>query len=148
MKDHIIELQSKTYAIRSYIDIEVNIDNISKPYLSKNKALIAQKKRRNLAIEGHDKSWYFDNTALYYITYNLANFQETALSKCQYLQDNIILANRSTLIPDGIGIVSLLFYIHGHTKKNSLFRICYDSKLNTKLISFGMFDKKELVYTL
>ena len=81
-KDRIRDLQSKAHATRSYIDVEVNIDDISEPHLFENRGLIAQNKGRILATGGHDKSWYFDNTASYYMIFDLADFQKATLSKC------------------------------------------------------------------
>ena len=81
------------------------------------------------------------------MTFDLADFQGATLLKYQHLQDNISLANRSTVIPDGIGTVPLLFYINRHSEKISLSSVCYCSKLDTKLISLGMLDRKELAYS-
>ena len=66
--------------------------------------------------------------------------------KYYYPKDNITLANESTILPDGIGTVLLLFCVNGHTEKISLSGIHYCSKLDTKLIFPGMFDKKRLSY--
>lgn len=82
------------------------------------------------------------------MTLNLADFQGAVLSKCRNLQDNITLANKSIVIPDGIGTVLLLFYINGHNEKILLFDVCHCSKLDTKLIFLSIFHKKELAYSL
>lgn len=61
--------------------------------------------------------------------------------------NDITLANRSTIVPYKIGTVLFLSYVNSHSKKNSLSGICYCSKLDTKLVSLDMLDKKELVYS-
>ena len=102
-----------------------------------------------MATGGHDKSWYFDNAASYHMTFDLANFQDIAnLTKCQYPQDNITLADGSRILSDWIGTVSLTFHVNRHTEKIFLSGVCYCPKLDTKLISLGMLDKKGLAYFL
>lgn len=64
-----------------------------------------------------------------------------------HFQDDIILVNGSTIISNRIGTVFLLFYVNRHTEKISLSRVHYCSKVDTKLISLGMFDRKRLVYS-
>lgn len=81
------------------------------------------------------------------MTFDLVDFRGAALSKCQHLQDDITLADGLTVIPDGISTVPLLFYVNGHTEKISLSSIRYCSKLDTKLISHGMLDRKGLAYS-
>ena len=81
------------------------------------------------------------------MTFDLADFQESKLTKCQHLEDNITLANGSTILPDGIGTIPLLFCINGQTEKISLSGVCYFSQLNTKLIFFGILDSKGLAYS-
>ncbi len=143
-KDRIRELQSKANATRSHTDVEFNIENVSEQYLSENRGLIAQDEGRILATGGHDKSWYFDNAASYHMTFDLADFQGATLMKCQHPQDDLILADGSTILPDGIGTVPILFCVNGHTEKISLSGVHYCPKLDTKLISLGMLDEKGL----
>lgn len=81
------------------------------------------------------------------MTFDLADFRGAALSKWQHLQDDITLTNGLTVIPDGISTVPLLFYVNGHTEKISLSGIRYCSKLDTKLISHDMLDRKRLAYS-
>lgn len=140
-KDRIRKLQSIAHVTKSYINIEVNVDDISEQHLSENQGLIARNKGRILVTGDYDKSWYFDNTVSYYITCNLANFQKTALSKCQHPYDDITLADGSTVIPDGTGTAPFLFYVNEHTEKILLSGVCYCSKLDTKLIFLGILNK-------
>lgn len=100
-----------------------------------------------LAIGRYDKNWYFNNTTSYHIIFDLANFEGLKLIKCKYSQNNITLANELKKISDGIGTIPLLFYINRQTEKISLFDIYYYSQLDTKLISFGIPDRKRLTYT-
>ena len=146
-RDQIQELQSKANATRSHRNVEVDIDNAFEHLSSENRAFIAKTKGRILATRGHDKNWYFDNTASYHMTFDLANFQESKLTKCQHPQDNITLADGSTILPDGIGTVPLLFCVNGQTEKISLSGVRYCSQLDTKLISLGMLDRKGLAYS-
>ena len=81
-KDRIQELQSKANATRSHTNVEVNIDNASEHFSSENRGLIVQTKGRILATGGHDKNWYFDNAASYHMTFDVADFQESKLTKC------------------------------------------------------------------
>ena len=146
-KDRIQELQSKANATRSHTNVEVNIDNASEHFSSENRGLIVQTKGRILATGGHDKNWYFDNAASYHMTFDLADFQESELTKCQHPRDDITLADGSTILPDGIGTVPLLFCVNGQTEKISLSGVRYCSQLDTKLISLGMLDRKGLAYS-
>lgn len=82
------------------------------------------------------------------MTFYLADFQLSELTKCQYPQNNITLANGSTILVDRIGTIFLLFCVNGQIEKISLSDICYCSQLDTKLISLGMLDKKGLAYSL
>ena len=82
------------------------------------------------------------------MTFDLADFQDTAnLTKCQHPQDDITLADGSTILPDGIGTVSLTFRVNGHSEKIFLSGVRYCPKLDTKLISLGMLDRKGLAYS-
>ena len=83
-KNQIEELQSKANTTRSHTNVDINIDNPFEHILFENQDLIIQTKGRILAIGRYDKNWYFDNSALYYITFDLADFQESKLTKCQY----------------------------------------------------------------
>ena len=80
--------------------------------------------------------------------FDLANFQGANLTKCQHPQDDITLADGSTIFPDGIGTVLLLIFVHRHTERISLSDVRYFSKLDTKLISLGILDRKKLAYPL
>ncbi len=72
-----------------------------------------------MATGGHDKSWDFDNLALYHMTFDLVDFQGANLTKCQHPQDDITLADRSPIIPHGTYTVPHLFYVNGHTERFS-----------------------------
>ncbi len=80
------------------------------------------------------------------MTFDLAGFQGANLTKCHYPSDDITLTDGSTIISDGIGKVPLLFFVNGHTERISLSSVCYCSKLDTKLISLGILDRKRLAY--
>lgn len=73
-KDWIQELQSKVNATRFYTNVEVNIDNTFEYFSFENQGFIVQTKGIILATGRYDKNWCFDNTALYHMTFNLANF--------------------------------------------------------------------------
>lgn len=81
------------------------------------------------------------------MTFDLADFQGASLMKCQNPQDDIPLADGSRILPDGIGTVPLLFCVNEHIERISLSGVRYCSKLDTKLISLGMLDKKGLAYS-
>lgn len=87
-------------------------------------------------------------TSSYHMAFDLADFQESELTKCQHPRNDITLANGSTILSDGISTVHLLFCVNGQTAKISLSSICYCSQLDTKLISLGMLDRKGLAYSL
>ena len=82
------------------------------------------------------------------MTFDLADFQGSELTKCKHPQNNITLADGSTILPDGIGTVPFLFCINGQAKKISLSGVRYRSQLDTKLISLGILDRKRLAYSL
>ncbi len=67
--------------------------------------------------------------------------------KCQHLQGNITLADRSKFFSDRIDTVLLLFFVNENTERFSLFGDCYYSKLDTKLIFLGILDRKKLGYS-
>ncbi len=67
--------------------------------------------------------------------------------KCQHPQDDINLANGSRILPDGIGKVPILCCVNGHTEKIFLSGVRYCPRLDTKLISLGMLDRKGLAYS-
>lgn len=83
------------------------------------------------------------------MTFDLADvIKPDFLKKCQHPQDDIILANGSVILPDGIGTIALIFCNKDSTEKILLSGVCYCSKLDTKLISLEMLDQKELSYSL
>ena len=113
-----------------------------------NRSYIIQSKNSVLATGSHDWNWYFDNAASYHMTFDLADFIEPeSLTKCQHPQDDITLADGSVILPDGIGTIALIFCNKGSAEKIFLSGVCYCSKLDTKLISLGMLDRKGLSYS-
>ncbi len=134
-------------AINSHFDVDINIKNAFKHYLSENQDFTAHNKGRILATGEHDKSWYFDNKASYLITFDLADFQGASFIKCEHPKDNITLADGSTILPDGMSTVSFLFFVNRNTERISLYGVCYCLKLDTKLISFSMLDRKGPKYS-
>lgn len=73
-RDQIWVLQSKANAIRSYTNIEIDLDNTFKYFLSENQGFIVQAREKILATKRYDKNWYCKNVASYYMTFNLADF--------------------------------------------------------------------------
>ena len=57
-------------------------------------------KEKILVTGRNDKNWYFDNAVSYHMTFDLADFQKSELTKCQQPRDNITLANGSIILPD------------------------------------------------
>lgn len=71
-----------------------------------------------MATGDHDFNRYFSNEVSYYITYDLANFNDPdSLMQCRYLEDNITMANRSIMFLDKIGTITLIFYTKNSTEK-------------------------------
>ena len=111
-KNQIEGLQSKANANRSYINVNVNINNTFEHFLSKNQGFIVQTKRRILATGRNDNNWYFNNAVLYHMAFNVADFEESELTKCKHLWDNITLADGSTILLDKTDIVLFFFGIN------------------------------------
>lgn len=73
--------------------------------------------------------------------FNLANFNKPDfLKKCQHFLDNILLANGSVTLFNGISTITLIFYNKNSTKKNFFSNIYYCSKFDIKLISLEILD--------
>ncbi len=64
------------------------------------------------------------------MTFDLADFQDTEnRTRYQHSYDNITLADRSFVVPNGIDIVILKFHINSHIKNILMSSVCYYSKL-------------------
>lgn len=136
------ELQSKANATKA------QINNLDEEENEVNRIYVVQNKSAVLATGQHDPNWYFDNAASYHMIYNLGNFNNPdSMIKCRHPQDNITLADGLVILPDGIGTVSLAFSVKGRTENIFRSRVCYCSKLDTKLISLEMLDQKSLTYS-
>ena len=62
----------------------------------------------------HDTSWYFDNTASYYLSYDLKDFEDpTHLESCISPQDDITIVDGSVILSDSIGKVKFDFEVNG-----------------------------------
>lgn len=94
-------------------------------------------------------SLYFYNEVFYYMIYNLSNPKNSDfLTKCQYLENNITLADRSTILSEKIGTVILIFCNKDSVEKILLSGVYYYSELDTKLIFMKMQNCKDLTYPL
>lgn len=100
-----------------------------------------------LATGSHDSNWYFDNAASYHMSYDIHDFDNpTDLQPCTSPQDDITLADGSVILPEGIGKVWFNFEVNGRPNQIFLSGVRYRTKLDTKLISLGMLDRKGLTY--
>lgn len=70
-----------------------------------------------------------------------------SLTKCRHPEEEITLADGSVILPDEIGTVSLVFRTKGSAERILLSGVRYCSKLDTKLISLGILDRKGLSYS-
>ncbi len=141
-QNRIKELESKANAIRSQSSKDEEEQSEA------NRIYIVNSKGAILATGQYDPDWYIDNAASYHMTYDLNKFEDpTTLTKFRHPEDKITLANGSVVPSDGIGIVSLVFCIKGSTERITLSGVWYCSKLDTKLISLGMLDRKGLSYS-
>ena len=101
-----------------------------------------------LAARGHDPSWYFDNATSYYMSYGINDFDNLHnLQPCTSPQDDITLVDRSVILPEGIEKVWFNFEVNGQPNQIFLSGVRYCTKLDTKLISLGMLDRKSLTYS-
>lgn len=101
-----------------------------------------------LATGGHDRNWYFDNAASYYMSFDINDFDIAHdMRPCVSPQDDITLADGSFILPDGIGKVWFHFEFNNKAEPIFLSDVRYCKKLDTKLISLGMLDRKGLTYS-
>ncbi len=81
------------------------------------------------------------------MSYNIYDFDNsTDLESCTSPQDNIILVDGSVILPESIGKVWFNFEVNGRPNRIFLSGVKYCTKLDTKLISLGMLDRKSLTY--
>ena len=100
-----------------------------------------------LATGSHDSNWYFDNAASYHMSYDFHDFHNPKdLQPCTSPQDDITLADRSVILPEGIRKVWFNFAVNGRLKRIFLSGIRCCTKLDTKLIFLGMLKRKGLTY--
>lgn len=79
--------------------------------------------------------------------YNLADFDNLDfLTQCSHLEDNITKANKSVIVFNGIGTITLIFCAKNSTEKIFFSGVCYCNKLITKLISLEMLNCKSLSF--
>ena len=146
-QSRIKELRSKANATKTQNGDKNDADNDESTALG-NRGYVTQQKDVVLATGSHDPNWYFDNAASYHMTFDLADFDNAdSLTQCRHPQDDITLADGSVILPDGIGTITLLFRTKNSTEKIFLSGVRYCSKLDTKLISLGMLDRKGLSYS-
>ena len=82
------------------------------------------------------------------MTFDLADFDNAdSLTQCRNRQDDITLADGSVILPYGIGTITFFFRTKNSTEKIFLSEVRYCNKLDTKLISLGMLDRKDLSYS-
>lgn len=101
-----------------------------------------------LATGSFDSNWYFDNAASYHMSYDITDFENpNHLRPCVSPQDDITLADGSVILPDGIEKVWFNFEVNGKIQRIFLSDVRYCTKLDTKLVSLGMLDRKGLTYS-
>lgn len=100
-----------------------------------------------LATRSYNQNWYFDNAVSYYMSYNMHDFDNlTDLQLYILPKNNIILVNRSVILPDSISKVWFNFEVYGWSEQIFLIGVSYCTWLDTKLISLGILDRKSLTY--
>ena len=81
------------------------------------------------------------------MSYDIHDFDNsTDLQPCTSPQDDITLADGSVILPESIGKVCFNFEVNGRPNRIFLSGVRHCTKLDTKLISLGMLDKKSLTY--
>lgn len=143
-KDRIADLKSKNQGStrEAHDQDHLSLDNRNRGWM------VRQPSPSALSTGSHDTSWYFDNAASYHMSYDLTDFEDPAhLQPCISPQDDITLADGSVILPDGIGKVWFDFEVNGQTDRIFLSGVRYCTKLDTKLISLGMLDRKGLTYS-
>lgn len=81
-------------------------------------------------------------------SYDIYDFDNPKdLQPCTSPQDNITIAYGSVIYPEGIGKVWFNFEVKGRSNRIFLSGVRYCTKLDTKLISLGMLDRKGLTYS-
>ncbi len=143
-KSRIVDLKSRNQSVRSPQDQDnetVNDDCPRRYMVQTNLPTSA------LATGSYNSNWYFDNAASYHMSYDIHNFDNpTDLQPYTSLQDDIALADGSVILPEDIGKVWFDFAVNGRPNRIFLSGVRYCTKLDTKLISLGMLDRKGLTY--
>lgn len=97
-----------------------------------------------------DSNWYLTMFS-YHMSYDIHDFDNpTDLQHCTSPQDDITLADGSVILPEGIGKegnVWFNFEVNGRPNRIFLSGVRYCTKLDTKLISLGMLDRKGIRYS-
>lgn len=82
------------------------------------------------------------------MSYDINDFDNPRdLQPCTSPQDDITLADNSVILPEGIGKVWFNFEVESRPNRIFLSGVRYCTKLDTKLISLGMLDRKGLTYS-
>lgn len=143
-KDWIADLKSKNEGLIR----EAHGQDHSLPDNRSSSWIVRQAPSSAFSTRSYDTSWYYDNTASYHMLYDLKDFKDpTHLQPCISPQDDITLAYVSVIFSDGIGKVSFDFKINGQTDQIFLSGVQYYTKLDTKLISLAMLNRKRLTYS-
>ncbi len=136
-KGRIIDLKSRNLSVRSPQDQDSETVNESRPrgYIFRTNLPTSA-----LATRSHDSNWYFDNAASYHMVYDIHDFDNpTYLQPCTPPQDDITLADGSVIHPEGIDKVWFNFVVNGRPNRIFPSGVRYCTKLDTKLISLGIF---------
>lgn len=81
------------------------------------------------------------------MTNDLTNINNLdSLILCYYPKDNITLANGFVVLSNGIDIIIFIFYTKNITEKIFFSRVYYYNKLDIKLITVEMLDRKNLSF--
>lgn len=83
------------------------------------------------------------------MSYDIHDFDNTNdLCLCTLPQNYITLANGSVIFLEGIGKVWFNFKVNGQFNQIFLLGVSYYTKLDTKIISLSMLDRKDLIYSM
>lgn len=75
-----------------------------------NQGYVAPNKNAVLVIKSRNLKWHFNNAASYYVTHDLANFDDpNSLTQYCHLEDNITMADRSVILLNKIGTITFTF---------------------------------------
>ena len=93
-----------------------------------------------------DNEWYFDDTAPFHMTGDLADFEDQDLMQ-SHKDDTILSAFGQEERPRGIGRVCYNVVVDGVSEPYYLDDVHWCPYLNTKLISLDLLDQKRLTYS-